>query len=92
MFVAATDLPVSPGHPFYTKLNTILDRAGFDRFAEEQCYRSDAPMMGRPSLPPDRSFRLLTRALSRAPRPLRALRNDPLPRRRAEGGDEPIPR
>jgi hypothetical protein len=25
MFVAATELPVSPGHPFYAKLNTILD-------------------------------------------------------------------
>jgi transposase len=28
MFVAATELPVSPGHPFYAKLNTILDGAG----------------------------------------------------------------
>jgi len=40
MFVAATELPVSPGHPFYAKLNTILDEAGFDRFAEEQCQPS----------------------------------------------------
>lgn len=23
MFVAATELPVSPGHPFYGKVNTI---------------------------------------------------------------------
>src|SRR3989441_8666637 len=37
MWVAATDLPASPGHPFYTKLNAILDDAGFDRFAEEEC-------------------------------------------------------
>ncbi len=36
MFLAATELPVSAGHPFYAKLNTILDGAGFDRFAEEQ--------------------------------------------------------
>jgi transposase len=28
MFVAATELPVSPGHPFYAKLTTILDGAG----------------------------------------------------------------
>ena len=34
MRVAATELPVPPGHPFYAKLNTILDGAGFDRFAE----------------------------------------------------------
>jgi pfkB family carbohydrate kinase len=46
MFVAATELPVSPGHPFYAKLNTILDGAGFDRFAEEQCQRFYAPVTG----------------------------------------------
>jgi hypothetical protein len=55
--VAATELPVSPGHPFYAKLNTILDGAGFDRFAEEQCQRFYAPVMERPSLPPGRYFR-----------------------------------
>ena len=59
MFVAATDLPVSPGHPFYARLNTILDAAGFDRFAEAQCQPFYAPVMGRPSLPPGRYFRLL---------------------------------
>src|SRR5213083_3070871 len=59
MWVAATDLPASPGHPFYTKLNAILDDAGFDRFAEEECRQFYAPMMGRPSLAPGRYFRLL---------------------------------
>ena len=59
MWVPATDLPVSPGHPFYARLNTILDEAGFDRFAEEQCRQFYAPVMGRPSLPPGRYFRLL---------------------------------
>jgi transposase len=59
MWVAATDLPVSPGHPFYARLNAILDEAGFDRFAEEQCEQFYAPVMGRPSLPPGRYFRLL---------------------------------
>lgn len=39
LWVPTTDLPVSPGHPFYTRLNRILDDAGFDRFAEEQCQR-----------------------------------------------------
>jgi hypothetical protein len=28
MFVPDTELAVSPGHPFYAKLNTILDGAG----------------------------------------------------------------
>jgi transposase len=59
MWVASTDLPASPGHPFYTKLNTILDEAGFDRFAEAECQQFYAPVMGRPSLPPGRYFRLL---------------------------------
>jgi transposase len=59
MWIPATDLPVSPGHPFYARLNAILDEAGFDRFAEEQCRQFYAPVMGRPSLPPGRYFRLL---------------------------------
>jgi transposase len=59
MWVAATDLPVSPGHPFYTRLNTVLDDADFDRFAEAECARFYAPVMGRPGLPPGRYFRLL---------------------------------
>jgi transposase len=59
MWVPTTELPVSPGHPFYAKLNTILDEAGFDRFAEVECQQFYAPVMGRPSLPPGRYFRLL---------------------------------
>jgi transposase len=59
MWIPTTDLPVSPGHPFYARLNAILDEAGFDRFAEEQCRLFYAPVMGRPSLPPGRYFRLL---------------------------------
>ena len=59
MWVAAVDLPVSPGHPFYTRLNAILDEAGFDRFAEAECAAFYAPVMGRPGLPPGRYFRML---------------------------------
>ena len=51
MWVATTDLPVSPGYPFYAKLSAILDDAGFNRFAEEQCRSFYALVMGRPSLP-----------------------------------------
>jgi len=29
-----------PAIRFYARLNAILDEAGFDRFAEEQCQRS----------------------------------------------------
>src|SRR5437667_6716089 len=59
LWVAASDLPASPGHPFYTRLNAILDAEGFDRFVEDQCRRFYAPVMGRPSLAPGRYFRLL---------------------------------
>src|SRR5947208_14752837 len=59
IWIPTTDLPISPGHPFYVRLNAILDEAGFDRFAEEQCQAFYAPVMGRPGLPPGRYFRLL---------------------------------
>jgi len=59
LWVATSDLPSSPGHPFYTRLTAILDAAGFDRFVEDQCRRFYAPVMGRPSLAPGRYFRLL---------------------------------
>src|SRR6266705_2374491 len=59
IWIPTTDLPVSPGHPFYARLNAILDEAGFDRFAEAQCQAFYAPVMGLPGLPPGRYFRLL---------------------------------
>ena len=59
LWIAASDLPVSPGHPFYTRLNAILDAHGFDQFAEDQCREFYAKVMGRPSLPPGQYFRLL---------------------------------
>ena len=59
LWVAMAKLPKSPGHPFYTRLNALLDAADFDRFVEGQCARFYAPVMGRPSLAPGRYFRLL---------------------------------
>src|SRR5512145_26371 len=59
LWIPTTELPVSPGHPFYRRLNEILDAAGFDRFVEEHCRPFYAPVMGRPSLAPGRYFRLL---------------------------------
>src|SRR2546425_9734267 len=59
LWIATSDLPASPGHPFYARLNAVLDEGGFDRFAEEQCREFYAPVMGRPSLPPGQYFRLL---------------------------------
>ena len=59
LWIATSDLPTSPGHPFYTRLNAVLDAADFDRFVEGQCRAFYAPVMGRPSLAPGRYFRLL---------------------------------
>jgi len=59
LWIAASDLPASPAHPFYTRLNAMLDAHGFDRFVEGQCRRFYARVMGRPGLAPGRYFRLL---------------------------------
>lgn len=59
MWIATTELPRSPGHPFYCRLNELLDRAGFDRFVEELCAPYYAEERGRPSIPPGVYFRML---------------------------------
>ena len=41
------------------KLSAVLDAHDFDRFVEDLCSGFYAPVMGRPSLPPGRYFRLL---------------------------------
>ena len=58
MWVPTADLPKSAGHPFYERLNRVLDDAGFAAFVEAQCASFDADV-GRPSLAPGRYFRLL---------------------------------
>ena len=58
-WVATTDLPRSAGHPFYERLNGLLEEAGFDAFVEERSRKFYAPAMGRPSLAPGTYFRLL---------------------------------
>ena len=59
MWVATADLPKSAGHPFYARLNRVLDDAGFDTFVEAQCAPFYADGIGRPSLAPGRDVRLL---------------------------------
>jgi len=58
-WIAAQDLPSSPGHPFYEQLNKRLDKAGFDTFCEERCERFYAENMGCPSIRPGAYFRML---------------------------------
>src|SRR3984893_17002178 len=59
MLVPWAELPRSPGHVFYDKLQALLIAAGFDAFVETQCGAAYAPVRGRPSLPPGRYFRML---------------------------------
>ena len=54
MWVATADLPQSAGHPFYARLNRVLDDAGFDTFVETQCAKFYAEGLGRPSVTPGR--------------------------------------
>ena len=52
------EMPRSPGHVFYDRLQRLLAEAGFDAFVEETCKPYYAPRMGAPSLPPGRYFRM----------------------------------
>jgi transposase len=58
MWVASQDLPRSAAHPFYTRLNQILDQHDFDGYVEGLCERFYADG-GRPGLTPGRYFRPL---------------------------------
>src|SRR5882757_8132475 len=57
-WVATTDLPKSPGHPFYKKLNKLLAEAGFDAWLETLCAPYYAAT-GRDSIPPGVYFRMI---------------------------------
>ena len=58
MWVATQDLPRSAAHPFYARLNQILDEHDFDGYVEG-CASAFYADEGRPGLPPGRYFRLL---------------------------------
>lgn len=59
LWVATTELPKSPGHPFYVKLNRLLAEADFDRWVERLCTPYYHAVMGRPSIPPGVYFRMI---------------------------------
>ena len=59
LFLTSADLPRSPGHAFYDRLNELLAEADFDRFVEDLCQPHYAHEIGRPSLPPGTYFRML---------------------------------
>jgi transposase len=53
------ELPTAPGHPFYKRLNEVLDNGGFDPFCESSCAGFYHRKLGRPSLPPGQYFRVM---------------------------------
>ena len=59
LWIATNALPVTGGHPFYQRLNQVLDTHAFDAFVEAQCAPFYAATVGRPSLLPGTYFRLL---------------------------------
>jgi transposase len=59
LWVATTELPRSPGHPFYKKLNQLLAEDGFDAWLEKLCEPYYHATQGRPSIPPGVYFRMI---------------------------------
>src|SRR6266581_2899608 len=59
IWITHTELASAPGHPFYQRLNELLEAERFDEFVEKQCARFYAAKYGRPSLTPGIYFRSL---------------------------------
>src|SRR5216683_3008922 len=59
LWIAHTELASAPGHPFYQRLNELLEAERFDEFVESRCARFYAARFGRPSLTPGIYFRSL---------------------------------
>src|SRR2546427_8137105 len=53
------DLAEAPGHPFYRRLNELLDQAGLDEFCEAGCQKFYHEKLGRASLAPGIYFRVM---------------------------------
>ncbi len=58
LFVATTQMPKSPGHPFYRRVNELLKEACFDKWVESLC-EPHYGEHGRPGIPPGVYFRML---------------------------------
>jgi transposase len=51
-WVETSQLQARGRHPFYSRLNEILDRAKFDAYVERICGKYYALSIGRPSIAP----------------------------------------
>src|ERR1700675_265210 len=59
LWIAHAELASAPGHPFYQRLNELLEAERFDEFVETRCAKFYAAKYGRPSLTPGIYFRTL---------------------------------
>jgi transposase len=59
LWIAHAELASAPGHPFYQRLNELLEAERFDEFVETRCAKFYAEKNGRPSLTPGIYFRAL---------------------------------
>src|SRR2546426_8654569 len=59
MWIPQAWLAKGVSHPFYQRLNQLLEECRFDEFVEGRCRRFYAAKRGRPSLAPGVYFRLL---------------------------------
>ena len=59
LWIPTNEIPTPPAHPFYRRLNSILEKQGFDEFVEGICAKFYDPKMGRPGLAPGIYFRML---------------------------------
>ena len=58
LVVAWSEMPRSPGHVFYDRLQEVLIGGGFDGYVEAICAPYYAQRNGAPSVPPGRYFRM----------------------------------
>ena len=59
MWIPQASLAKGASHPFYQRLNDLLEESHFDEFVEGRCRRFYAERRGRPSVAPGVYFRLL---------------------------------
>ncbi len=59
IWIAYDELASAPAHPFYARLNEVLEANRFDEFVEGGCRKFYAAKMGRRSLTPGIYFRSL---------------------------------
>lgn len=59
LWLSTSEIPKTAGHPFYAKVNEVLERYKLDRRLEHLCRRFYKPVFGRPSISPGVYFRML---------------------------------